>query len=163
MIFTSPLSSCPECGRRLVVYKTATRKVRTINGEFTAVHRIMTCRFHRRQFRSETLNSIVSPCCTYSNDVMIDAAIKRFIDGMSCSDISRSIGISESHAGNLSNMALDIISTMHYESAEKLRESMKSWILHIDGTPDSEFSMIVVVRDSLSGFNLWSRKCFSES
>ncbi|MGC8699125.1 MAG: hypothetical protein ACP5RE_02995 [Candidatus Acidifodinimicrobium sp.] len=84
LTFTSPLSSCPECGRRLVVYKTATRRVRTIGGEFIAVHRMMTCRFHGKIFRSEALDSIVSPYCTYSNDVMIDAAVKRFIDGMSC-------------------------------------------------------------------------------
>ncbi|MGC8563165.1 MAG: hypothetical protein ACP5NO_08270 [Thermoplasmata archaeon] len=31
-------------------------------------------------------------------------------------------------------MALDIFSMMHQESAGKLRESMKSWILQIDGT-----------------------------
>ncbi|MGC8563154.1 MAG: hypothetical protein ACP5NO_08215 [Thermoplasmata archaeon] len=98
-----------------------------------------------------------------SNDVMMDAAVKRFVDGMSCSDISRSIGISESHARNLSNMALDIFSIIHQESAEKLREYMHSRILQIDGIPDSEFSMIVAVRDSMSGFTLWSGKCFSES
>ena len=135
--FTSPLPSCPECGRRLVVYKTVTKRVKTTNGKFIVLHCIMTCRYHKKLFKSDALDSIVSPYCTYSNDVMIDAAIKRFVDGMSCSEISRSIGISESHARNISNMALDIISIIHYESAEKLRESMKSWILQIDGTPDS--------------------------
>ncbi len=76
--FTSPLSSCPECGRRLVVYKTVTRKVRTTNGEFTAVHRMMTCRFHRKIIRPDALDSLVSPYCTYSNEVMIIRFTARF-------------------------------------------------------------------------------------
>ena len=64
--------------------------------------------------------------------------------------------ISESHARNISNMALDIFSMIHDENASRLRESIHSWVLQIDGTPDSEFSMIFVVRDSISGFTLWS-------
>jgi hypothetical protein len=72
---------------------------------------------------------------------MMDSSVKRFVDG-----------ISESHAWNLSNVALDIFSMMHQESADKLRQSMHSWILQIDGTSDSGFSMIVAVRDSISGF-----------
>ena len=123
----------------------------------------MTSRFHKKLFRSDALDSIVSPYCTYSNDAMIDAAMKRFVDGMGCSEIFRSIGISESHARNISNLAMDIFSMIHDENTGRLRESMHSWILQIDGTPDSEFSMIVVVMDSISGFTLWSRKCFSES
>jgi hypothetical protein len=40
---------------------------------------------------------------------------------------------------------------------------MKSYILQIDGTPDSEFSMIVAVRDSVSDFVLYVKRCHSES
>jgi hypothetical protein len=39
---------------------------------------------------------------------MIDEEIKRFVDGMSSSDISRSIEISRYHTRNLSNIALNI-------------------------------------------------------
>lgn len=126
--FRTDVKKCPSCGLPLIAYKTEHRTVRSTSyGEFTAIHHIMHCRNHPGVlYKSERLLSIVSPYCTYSNDVMIDAAVKRFIDGMSCSDISRSTGISESHARNLSNMALDIFSMIHQESAEKLRESMHS-------------------------------------
>ncbi|MCL4333823.1 MAG: hypothetical protein M1290_05545 [Candidatus Thermoplasmatota archaeon] len=116
---------------RPFVYKTVTRKVKTVWGEFIALHRIKRCRYHKKIFRSDALDSIVSPYCTYSNEVMINAAMKRFIDGVSCSEISRDmgVGISESHVRNLSNMAVNIFSMTHEENAEKLRESMHSWIL----------------------------------
>ena len=61
------------------------------------------------------------------------------------------------------DVMIDAFSQIHRSSFHRLSESMKSWILQIDGTPDSEFSMIVVVRDSISGFVLWSGKCPSES
>lgn len=59
---------------------------------------------------------------------MIDLAMKRFIDGTICSDISRAmgVGISESHVRNLSNTALDIFSIIHDENASNIRKYMKS-------------------------------------
>ena len=124
-------------------------------GRFTAIKHIMRCSIHGI-FRSEALPNIVSPYCTYANDIMIEAAMKRFIDGRSCSEISleSGTGISERQARNLSNMALDIFVAKHQESSSILRDSMKSYVLQIDGTTDSEFSMIVAVRDALSGFTL---------
>jgi hypothetical protein len=40
---------------------------------------------------------------------------------------------------------------------------MSSCILQIDGTTDSDFAMIIVVRDAASGSVLHSERCFSES
>ncbi len=45
----------------------------------------------------------------------------------------------------------------------ELRKHIRSYVLQIDGTTDSEFSMIVVVRDAISDFTLYVRKCSSES
>ena len=89
----------------------------------------------------------------------------RFIDGRSSSEISSSInnGISERHVSRLSNMALEIFPVIHEENTGKLGSAMKSYILQIDGTVDSEFSMIVVVRDAISDFVLHARRCDSES
>ena len=40
---------------------------------------------------------------------------------------------------------------------------MKSYILQIDSTTDSEFSMIAAVRDAISNFVLYVKRCDSES
>ena len=89
---------------------------------------------------------------------MIDVATKRFIDSKSCGEISREsgYGISERQARNLSNMALDIMGTIHDESFQALRNALSSYVLQIDGTVDGDFAMIVVVRDAVSGFTLYS-------
>ncbi|EQD77221.1 hypothetical protein B1A_03064, partial [mine drainage metagenome] len=60
-------------------------------------------------------------------------------------------GISERHVRRLSNMALEAFVKLHEESTDKIRKSMRSYVLQIDGTTDSEFNMIVVVKDPVSG------------
>ena len=52
---------------------------------------------------------------------------------------------------------------LHEKHVSQLREHIKSYVVQIDGTTDSEFSMIVVVRDAVSDFTLYARKCLSES
>jgi len=135
------------------------------HGEFTAIHRIMKCSNHGTLFRSSMLESLVSPHCTYANDIMVEAAITRFIKGYSCSEISSGLnnGISESHVRLLSNRRMDIFMEIHNDNIPKLKDAMNSYILQIDGTTDSEFAMVIVVRDAISGFTLYAEKCHSES
>ena len=164
--FKTELKSCPVCSSTLTPYATMRRTVVSQEyGRFTAIVHLMKCPEDNKIFRPGSLNRIVNPYCTYANDVMVDAAVKRFIDGRSCSEISSSFdnGISERHVRSVSNMALSIFGEIHEESIPKLRESMHSWILQIDGTTDSEFSMIVTVMDASSGFVLYAKKCSSES
>ncbi len=94
---------------------------------------------------------------------MVEAAVLRFFSRWSSSDISSTLGMLGSHTRNLSNQALDIFREIHEENIPGLRDHMKSYILQIDGTMDSEFSMIVAVKDAISGFALYVRRCFSES
>ena len=107
----------------------------------------------------------MSPHCTYANQVMLESATRRYIDGRSSSEIALGMnnGISERHVRRLSNMALDIFPVIHSSNADKLRSCLKSYILQIDGTTDSDFSMIVAVRDSISDFVLHVDRCSSES
>ena len=154
----------PHCHKKLKAYKTEERHIISIDlGSFTAVHRLMRGRKCSRIFRSDDLDNKIKPYCTYANDIMVDAAMKRFLDGRSCSEISSGMGISEGQARNLSKMALDIMQTIHEEGLPMLRSAIGSYILQIDGTTDSEFAMIVVVRDAESGFTLHAERCFSES
>ena len=166
IVFRTENNRCPDCNKTLKAHRTETRHIISIdNGIFTAVHRIRKCRKCGKLFRSESLDKMIEPYCTYANDIMIDVAMKRFIDGRSCGEISREsgYGISERQARNLSNMALEIMGKIHDEGFSILRNALKSYILQIDGTVDGDFAMIVVVRDSISGFTLYSEKCFSES
>lgn len=166
IVYRTMMERCPDCNKHLRAYKTETRHIISVEyGSFTAIHRLRKCKKCQRIFRSESLDRLIEPYCTYANDIMIDAAVKRFIDGRSCSEISLNMnnGISERHVRNLSNMALDIFPMIHEEVSPKLRKAMESYILQIDGTTDSEFSMIIAVRDAISDFTLHTRKCYSES
>ena len=158
VVFRTDKTICPQCHSRLVSYRTQRRTIRSLDmGEFTAIHKIMRCRIHGTVFRSERLKSIINPHCIYANDIMIEASMDRFVYGRSCSEISEQNGmrgISESHARNVTNMALGIFSRIHEENIPKLKAAMHSYILQVDGTTDSNFDMIVVVRDPLSGFTL---------
>ncbi len=72
---------------------------------------------------------IIPPKCTYSNDVMVEGAIKRFIEGRSSSEISSLMGVSEGHARKLTNQALEIFSEIHEDNVSKLCRNMDSYIL----------------------------------
>ena len=112
IVYGTILKRFPDCNKALKAYRTEIRHIISIdNGIFTAVHRIRRCRKCMKLFRSEALDRMIEPYCTYANDIMIDVATKRFIDSKSCGEISREsgYGISERQARNLSNMALDIM------------------------------------------------------
>jgi hypothetical protein len=163
--FKTGLKRCPECKSKLVICKTYRRTVKSSGyGIFDAVVHTKKCHVHGL-FGPEQLSNIVSPHCTYANDIMVDAGIDRFIKGYSCSEISMQLGngISERHVRNISNMAGEIIMEIHEENVTKLKDAMNSYILQIDGTTDSEFAMVIVVRDAISGFTLYAEKCHSES
>ena len=163
--FSPGFTTCPKCGSKLVLYKTERRGVKSVDYRFTAVHRPKICRHDGTVFRSERISEIVSPHCTYANEVMLESATRRYIEGRSSSEIASGMnnGISERHVRNLSSMALDIFPKIHEDKMEKLKSAVHSYILQIDGTTDSEFSMIVVVRDALSDFVLYAERCSSES
>ena len=163
ILFTYRDECCPECHARLKVYRTDSRHVKSVNGEFIAIHRIKVCPRERIKFRSYELDKIVPPHCTYANNIMVESTIRRFIDGMSSSEISSLLGASEGHVRKLSNQGIDIFGKLHEKNIPELKKHIKSYVLQIDGTTDSEFSMIIAVRDAISDFTLYVRKCDSES
>ena len=141
ILFSYLQKNCPDCGSKLREYRRDRKLVRTMSGEFAAVHKIMICPMEKKEYRSERLLEIVPKRCRYSNDMMTESAIERFIKGKSCSEIAHTLDRSESHARKMSNQALNIFRMIHEESAQKLRNEMPSYILQIDGTVDAEFSM----------------------
>ena len=164
LIFKTEIKKCPDCNIALRAYRTYTRHIRSIKyGHFEAVHRLMLCRRCRKLFKSEVLGNLVGKYCTYANDVMVRVASMMSIEGESSSEVSSSIGISEGHARKMNSQGLDIFASIHEKNIPRLRKYMKSYILQIDGTTDSEFSMIVAVKDPTTGFVLYVKRCDSES
>ena len=164
LYFTPSHSLCPECGMKLLFHRRYSRTVKSLSGTFMAVSEKRRCPLHGI-YGSGILESIVSSHCTYASDIMIEAALQMFINGRSSSEVPliKETGISDRHVRRLGSMALDIFKEIHGESVPILRDRMKSYILQIDGTTDSDFAMIVAVRDSISDFVLHVKRCSSES
>ena len=166
--FTTESTECTVCSSELLAYKTKRRNVRSADmGCFVAVEHMRQCgNGHPRiVFRSGRLKNIVNGHCTYANDVMASAATMRFIGGRSCSEIARAldIGISERHVRRLSSTALEVFANIHEKGGDRLKQLLGRWVLQIDGTVDGEYDMIVAVRDAVSGFVLYAKRCHSES
>lgn len=127
--FRTALRLCTKSGMRLLSYATRhTSVVSSYYGELTAIEHIMRCSIHG-VFKSRDLSRIVNPYCRYANDIMIEVATKRFLEGMNCSEIltESGSGISESRLRNLSNMALGIFTTIQEESSSRIRGSRQSY------------------------------------
>ena len=88
IVFKTMVKVCPLCRSSLYTYKTERRTVKSVNGSFVAVHKIMKCRNHETRFKSELLHSIIEPYCTYANTVMLEGSMRRFIDGRSGEEIA---------------------------------------------------------------------------
>ena len=164
--FESELKRCPKCKGELTVRRTDDRTVKSVKyGIVQVTHRIKKCDKDKSVYKSDALLDFVNPHCTYSNDIMVESGMRRFIHGKSSTEISVELnnGISDRHVRNLSNMAGEIFGRIHVENVPKLKEALNSYILQIDGTTDSEFDMIIVIRDAVSDFTLYSEKYHSES
>lgn len=166
--FAPEPTHCPHCAARLRSYKNLSRTVQMAGGvSFVAVEHVKYCaRGHPRMlFRSDRLRSLVNPGCTYTNDVLVEAAQRRFLEGRSSREIAIEMnnGISERHVRRLSNTALDVLVTLHERQSPALRQAMGRWVLQIDGTVDGEFEMIIAARDATSSFLLTGKRCSSES
>ena len=74
ILFSYLPKNCPNCGTRLREYRRDRKLVRTLSGEFTAVHKIMMCPREKREYRSEKLFEIVSISeDNYLNNVIINS------------------------------------------------------------------------------------------
>ncbi len=158
---------CPDCGARLKAYKTRSRRVKSTElGVFHTKERIRRCSngHPRKLFRSQELSQLVGKGCVYAHDVLLEAGKLRFLEGRSCREIAQQsgTGISERHARRLSSTALSVLKKVHEEHAPALTAAMGRWVLQIDGMVDGEYEMIVAVRDAVSGFLLYGKRCHFE-
>ena len=78
--FKTGLKRCPECKSKLVICKTYRRTVKSSGyGIFDAVVHTKKCHVHGL-FGPEQLSNIVSPHCTYANDIMVDAITEMMLN-----------------------------------------------------------------------------------
>ena len=122
--FENKLKRCTLCNIKLKVSRIDERTVKSLKyGTMNVTHRIKICRKDKSVYRSDALMDLVSPYCTYANDIMVEASMGRFIKGYSCSEISSGLnnGISESHVRLLSNRGMDIFMEIHEENIPKLK------------------------------------------
>ncbi len=79
--FRTALRLCTKSGMILLSYTTRHRSVvSSYYGEFTAIDHIMRCSIHG-VIRGGDFSRLVSPYCRYANDIMIEEATKRFLEG----------------------------------------------------------------------------------
>ena len=55
ILFSYLPKNCPNCGTRLREYRRDRKLVRTLSGEFTAVHKIMICTKGKKEYGTERL------------------------------------------------------------------------------------------------------------
>lgn len=103
IVFRTDIKKCPLCGNKLRFYRSYNRTVKSLEGEFIAVHRLKACKNDGIVYKSDKLEDIVRNKCTYANDMLLKAAKDRFIYGRLCSELSSYTGMSERHAGKASN------------------------------------------------------------
>ncbi len=147
--FKTSLKKSLSSSLDLQPYRTYERAVRSVeHSKFTAVHHEMHCPEHGK-FRVEGLVNIVARGCTYVNDVMVEAAKLRFLNGRSSPEISGDleVGISDRHVTNVSNLALSIFREIHADHEGAIGKRMSSYILQIDSTVDSESAMKAAIED----------------
>ena len=151
IVFSTDIKKCTSCGNKLRFYRSYNRTVKSLEGEFIAVHRLKVCKNDGIIYKSDKLEDIVRNKCTYANDMLLKAAKDRFLYGRSCSELSSYTGISERHAGKASNSIIEAFRVNHYKNIDKIKEFMESYILQIDGTADSEYNIIIAVKDAITG------------
>ena len=94
IVYRTHLVRFHDCDNKLKAYRTRARRVISVEyGLFEALHCIRKCGKYNRLFGSEALDDLIGPYCNYANDVMEDAAMRRFTDGRSCPGITPCTGI----------------------------------------------------------------------
>ena len=94
IVYRTHLVRFHDCDNKLKAYRTRARRVISVEyGLFEALYCIRKCRKYNRLFGSEALDDLIGPYCNYANDVMEDAAMRRFTDGRSCPGITPCTGI----------------------------------------------------------------------
>lgn len=160
-------------------YKTRKRIVWTKSlGRLQAIEHQKICPNHRKDndgkaiiYRPEELTKIVRAGWNFSDEIMWLCAHERFIKGRSESEIvkelmERGIAISRQEVSRLSRIALRDFSEIHMRRMSDIKsvtEKNGGYFLHIDGTLDGDYSVLIACYDSISDILLYAMTVDTES
>ena len=168
-------TTCPQCGKMLLVRLTRGRRVVSLAyGEFVAIDRQGYCPVHSKlpSARSAELARLVAPASNVAYDIIVHIGIARFIECRQLNEIQAELSrchcihIPVRTIGHLAQRFVAYFQVVHEQSVGMLRRDMRKrggYILHVDGTCEEGSRVLLVCIDSISGQVLESRKITSES
>lgn len=172
LAFRPETEMCPYCGARMNVLKTENRTVVTMGaGMFNARETQLYCSHCTEISRSRDLRKLVPFKCTYGYDVLVHVGKSLFLRSMNEQAVAKdlksrnNIDISEGGIRYLGQKFIAYLSICHDQSQLKIRHTMSKnggYILHIDGTCESDSPHLFTGMDEVSGMILSSVKINSE-
>jgi len=169
--FYPDVEKCPVCGSKLKIYKTRVKTVVTMDiGAFKAHETILECQNDNLFFPSKLLRSLVPAKCTFGFDVIEYVGKSLLTDSQNNKEImqylaGKNVNISERSITNQGRKFVIYLALAHRESKDEMREAMKQkggYILHIDGTCESDSPMLFCGIDGISELILDNVKIPSE-
>lgn len=157
--FYPEVEKCPVCGSELKIYKTQVKTVITMDiGAFEAHETISECQNDNPLFSSKLLRNLVPAKCTFGFDVIEYVGKALFIDCRNNKEImldltGKNINISERDISNLGRKFVIYLALAHRESQDRIKKIMEQkggYILHIDGTCESDSPMLFCGIDGIS-------------
>ncbi|MFQ6077355.1 MAG: hypothetical protein ACE5Z5_14715 [Candidatus Bathyarchaeia archaeon] len=143
----------------------------TLSGSFTAKEVQTHCPIHKVRYRSEALTDIVPRGCSVGFEVMVFVGLNRWLRHRQVEEIrslleALGVEISTGEISILSDRFLLYLQEVHRGAAAEIRELISSqggYILQVDGTQENGSSVLLTVRDGISGITLTSRLIQTES
>ncbi len=171
LYFRSAHTVC-SCGKRLTVKKTYRRSVASLAiGEFQAHITLLTCPDCQTTYESEELRALVAPNSKFAFDVMVGVGQALFLHCCTGRAIQRELGdrninISLREIDHLGRRFIVYLALAHEQSQAQLKAYMGSrggYILHLDGTCESDSPHLITSIDGLSRIVLGNIKLPSEN
>jgi hypothetical protein len=171
--FAPEQSNCPCCKQRLLIRRTRSRKIITLDiGPFTANETLLYCSNCSNQpiLRSEALARQVAPGAIFAYDIMVYIGLAKYqrfrtTDEVVTELVTRNVCISPSEVHVQAKRFILYLAEVHRESQDALNELLKQqggYILHLDGTCDGASSHLISALDGISNLVLMNVKIESE-
>jgi hypothetical protein len=161
---------CPKCGMPLMVKKTQKRRLVTPAKDTKVMEVIKRCNCSNETFVSNKLRKLTPKKSPYSFDLLAQIGRLRFDEHRQVSDIRRhfsksGISIPDTTAQRLCKRFLKYFTAVHLECPSQIKEKIEQnggYVLQIDGTQNHGRGTIMLLKDSISGIQLFSERVVSE-
>ena len=169
--FRPALTHCPDCGRKLKVYKTRSRTVSTLHvGRFHARETLLNCEPCSHTYRSEELSELVAPGANFGYDVMVYAGNALFLRFRNEEEVvgelaQKNVQISPREVSLLGMKFITYLAMAHQRRAPEITADMQSrggYICHLDATCEGGNPLLMSSIDSLSEIVLGNVKLPTE-